>query len=200
MADFATVADVELVLLRPITDADEIASVEFGLAIVSAAIRNYTNQYIELVEDDAILLDHRGGPIVFLPELPVVEVASVSLAGTPLVVLTDYKLAVGGMLVRQRGYRSWPIGIQDIEVTYTHGYATIPDDIRGVAARAASRLFQAGLRAEETGGVLGIASKSLGDFSVSYTAEGSAEGSMGASGARVLSLSDKDLLNKYKLP
>jgi hypothetical protein len=88
-------------------------------------------------------------------------------------------------------------------VVYDHGYAEIPDDIVAVATRAASRAFQAGLRAAETAGMPGVSSKSLGDFAVTYSSEplGSAagEGLMGASGARFLLLSEKDLLNRYRV-
>lgn len=198
MPNFATLADVEHVLIRPITDADEVAAVEFNLTIVSEAIRNYTEQLLDRVVGDTVTLDHEGGPLLFLPELPVTSVAEVRDGGT-VIPATGYKLANNGVLVRQGGAR-WSRGTQNIQVTYSHGWAVIPDDIRGVCARAASRLFQAGLRAAETGGVLGIASKSLGDFSVAYAAEATAaEGIMGASGARVLVLSEKDQLNKYKL-
>lgn len=196
--NLAQIVDIELVILRPIVDADEVASAQFALAVVSGAVRNYCRQRLDLVLGDTVTLDGPGGPLLFLPELPVISVASVEVDGDPLTVSDDYKLAGHGVLVRQGRYR-WGPGVQNVQVTYSHGYSLIPDVITGVVARAASRLFQAGLRAEETAGVLGIASKSLGDFSVSYTAEGVAEGSMGASGARVLSLSEKDLLNDYRL-
>lgn len=199
MGNLATLADVENVLIRPITDADEVAAVEFNLLVVSSAIRNYCEQTLDRVTGDVVTLDQEGGPLLFLPELPVVSVSAVRENGTLLTVGTHYKLTGNGVLVRQGGL-NWYRGVQTVQVTYTHGYNPVPDDIRGVCARAASRLFQAGLRAEETGGVLGIASKSLGDFSVAYSGESSAaEGLMGASGARVLALSEKDILNKYKL-
>lgn len=198
MASLAKVVDMELVLMRPITDADEVASAQFALAVVSQAVRNYCNQQLDLVLGDTITLLSPGGKFIFLPELPVISVATVREAGTLLTVTTDYVLAEYGVLARQ-GRRVWSTTSPGVVVTYSHGYATIPDDIVGVVARAASRLFQAGLRAEETAGVLGIASKSLGDYSVSYTAEGAAEGSMGASGARILAMSEKDLLNRYRI-
>jgi hypothetical protein len=71
-----------------------------------------------------------------------------------------------------------------------------------VCVRAASRGYQAGLRAADSEGVLGVASKALGDFSVSYASEaggGAGEGVMGASAARMLLLSEKDMLNRYRI-
>jgi hypothetical protein len=48
---------------------------------------------------------------------------------------------------------------------------------------------------------MGIASLSLGDYAVSYGSEaggGIGEGVMGVSAARVLLLSEKDILNRYR--
>ena len=93
-------------------------------------------------------------------------------------------------------------GIQIIQIAYSHGYAVIPDDIVAVCVRAASRAYQAGLKSADGEGVPGIASKSLGDFSVSYQSEGGGgmgEGVMGASAARLLLLSEKDILDNYRI-
>ena len=71
-----------------------------------------------------------------------------------------------------------------------------------MATRAASRAYQAGLKAADAGGVPGIASKGLGDFNVAYQAEqggGVGEGVMGASAARMLLLSEKDTLARYRV-
>jgi len=46
-----------------------------------------------------------------------------------------------------------------------------------------------------------VAAKSLGDYAVSFASEvggGVGEGLMGVSGARMLLLSEKDILNKYR--
>jgi len=68
--------------------------------------------------------------------------------------------------------------------------------------RSASRVYQAGLRAKEINGVTGVQSTSLGDYSVSFGSEqggGVGEGVMGASAARGLLLSEKDILDKYRM-
>jgi len=49
--------------------------------------------------------------------------------------------------------------------------------------------------------VPGVASKGLGDYSVSFASEaggGVGEGLMGVSGARMLLLSEKDILDRYR--
>lgn len=201
MADFCTVANVEDLLQIEITDGDKIDSCERAITGATAAIRNYCHQHIELVEDDEITLDV-WAPCwnIVLPEMPVVSVASVIEDGEALVAGTDedYVLARHGQLVR-RGAR-WTAGPQILTVVYTHGYDPIPDDIVDVCTRAAARVYQSGLRASEDEGVPGIASKQLGDFAVSYSSGGGGvgEGVMGVSGSRMLLLSEKDILDKYR--
>lgn len=199
MPNFATVNDVELVLQAEITGDAKVAAAEFALLTASAGIRNYCRQYISYVEDDEIVLDTTfNGRHLFLPELPVISVSAVIENSVELVVTTDYEpMLRRGILSRVR--RPWYLGGQVIAVTYTHGYEVIPDDIVAVTARAASRLYQAGLRSAETEGVPGVISKTLGDFSVTFGADSPSEGAMGVSGARVLLLSEKDILNRYRI-
>lgn len=197
MADFATIDDVELVLLREITEANEISAVNFHLGVVSDTIREYVEQEIDYVADEAIVLN---GPLntrsLLLPQIPVVSVSSITENDELLVAGDDYILDPGDGIVYRVG-RSWTWGIQNIDVVYSHGYETIPNSLVGVCARAASRLFQAGLKAADVDGIPGVASKSLGDFSVSYAVE-TGEGTTGASSARVLLYSEKDILDKFK--
>ena len=199
MADFCTKQDVENLLQIEISDKDKIASCARAIAEATEAIRNYCHQHIELVSDDEITLDCAGGTRLFLPELPVTEVTEVIEDGEILTEDDDYKLGQYGILHRVN--QDWAAGVQIITVTYPHGHATLPDDIVGVATRAAARVYQVGLRASDTEGVPGISAKSLGDYSVSYASEvggGVGEGLMGVSGARMLLLSEKDILDRYR--
>jgi len=200
---FATIADIEAFLQIEITEADEIASAVRALGEATAAIRNYCRQYLSLVEGEVIVLDAPRGRRLFLPELPVVELSQVVEEGVTLVANTDYRLDGSGMLHRLKG-NVWKLdgdmeGLQNIEITYSHGYDPIPDDIVVVCTRAASRAYQAGLRATDSEGVAGVASKSLGDYSVAFQQEGVQEGTMGASAARMLLMSEKDLLDKFRI-
>jgi hypothetical protein len=200
MADFCTVEDVEAFLnLTIMDDAANVASCERAIEAVTEAIKNYCQQNIEVVDNDEITLDCDGGDMLFLPELPVTAVASVVEDDETLMATDDYILGQYGVLYRVG--QDWLSGTQIITVTYTHGYATIPTDIKDVATRSAARVYQAGLRAKELLGITGVASLSLGDYSVSYGSEhggGVGEGVMGASAARVLLLSEKDILNRYR--
>lgn len=201
MANFAEVGDMVNFLQLAIETPEQVAAANRALVEATAAIKNYCNQQIELVEDDEITLDGTGWRRLFLPELPVTAVVSVEEDGEALTVTDDYKLGQHGILHRVGG--NWPAGIQIVTITYSHGCAEIPDDIVAVCTRAASRAYQAGLKAAETEGVPGISSKSLGDFSVAFSSEplgaAAGEGLMGVSAARMLLLSEKDILNRYRL-
>ena len=196
---FCTVEDVEQFLQIEVTEA-QADSVERAIEEATSAIQNYCRQTIALVEDDEITLDCAGGTKLFLPELPVVEVSEVVEDLTELVQGTDYKLGQFGIL--HRVGRRWSTGVQNIEVIYSHGYETLPDDVIGVATRAAARAYQAGLRAAESEAIPGVASKQLGDYSVSFGSEqsvGAGEAVLGASASPVLLRSEKEFLERYRL-
>jgi hypothetical protein len=198
MAAFCEIADLEAFLQVSIGTPN--ASAEAAIAAASAAIQNYTRQRIEQVASDVLTLTveaHRS--VILLPEQPVTAVASVVEDGTALTVGTDYRWTSAGLLVRQS--RVWNSGWQEVVITYTHGYATIPDDLKGVCIRAAAREYQAGLRAAAAGGIAGIQSEQLPDYSVSFTPE-TASGqasSLGASAAPILLPTEKQVLDRYRM-
>jgi len=194
---FCTVADIEELLQVEIPAAKQTAAVR-AIAEATAVIQNYCRQTIALVEDDEITLDSAGGTRLVLPETPVIEVSEVVEDDETLTADDDYKLGQHGVLHRI-GAR-WATGIQIVTVTYSHGRETIPEDIAAICVRCAARAYQAGLRAELLSGVPGIASTSLGDYSVAFGAEqGSvAEGVLGVSAAPVLLRSEKEILNRYR--
>lgn len=201
MANFADIGDVANFLQLAIETPTQQAAAALALTWATAAIKNYCNQEIELVEDDEIILDVPAGRRkLFLPELPVIEVSAVVEDEEALTVTDDYKLGQHGIL--HRVGRCWAEGIQIVTVTYTHGREEIPDDIVAVCTRAAARAYQAGLKAADAEGVPGISSKSLGDFSVSFNAEGNViagEAVLGASAARLLLMSEKEILDRYRI-
>lgn len=200
-AYFCEVYDLEDLLLTEISTAAQVRAAQRAIAEATEAVRNYCHQTLSLVADDEITFDVAlaRSKRLFLPELPVVSVVSVVEDDETLLVGEDYQLANYGVLHRINGY--WAQGVQVVTVTYDHGYSTIPQDIVDVCTRAASRAYQAGLRAADTDAVPGVASKSLGDYSVAYAAEtggGMSEGVLGASASRMLLLSEKDVLNRYR--
>lgn len=181
-------------------------SINTGAAIASsiedstAAIRNYTHQYLSFVEDDTLTIDGHGGTKIYLPELPVSKITSVTLSGVTLTEDTDYKLGQHGILHRLNGY--WTSGVQNIVIVYSHGYTIIPDDLNAICVRASSRLVQSGIVSAQFDGNPVVSSTSLGDYSVAYNSSGvssNTSGMMGVSGARILLPSEKSILDKYRV-
>jgi hypothetical protein len=196
---FCVVEDLELFLQISIPLASRPAASR-AITEATAAIQNYCQQVLAAVANETITLDCHGGARLFLPELPVTTLTSVTENGALLVKDTDYKLAQNGIL--HRLWQPWGYGtdgIQMVKVVYSHGYAAIPEDIVSIATRAASRAYQAGLRAAETGAVTGVTATTLGDYSVTYGGGAAAEGVMGASAAPLLLQSEKELLDKYRV-
>lgn len=199
---FCSVGDLEDFLQLTIAAGAQTEAATAAIDEATAAIRNYCHQYISLVEDDEFTFDVPARrPQLFLPELPVTEVSEVVEDGETLTVTDDYKLGRNGVLHRVDYF--WEEGVQMVTVTYSHGHATIPDDIKKVCARSAARAYQAGLRAADSEGVAGVQGMTLGDYSVTYSSEqsgGASGGSMlGASAAPMLLPSEKRMLDKYRL-
>lgn len=101
-----------------------------------------------------------------LPVLPVLNAGTVTVAGGTV---TDYMLTANGVLLRGTAGADprpvWPLGRQNVRVTYEHGYDTLnfPEDVRQVALNVATRLVVAGPASEEQ----------VGDVRVRYAASAS---------------------------
>lgn len=160
MADLATLGDLTAVLQRTPADLDEQADMEAALARASAYVRRYTRQHIEQVSE-TITLDGVHGQWLFLPQRPVTAVASVVVDGTTLVADDDYRWSADGTLYRVAA--TWAAYPRGISVTYTHGYATIPEDVVGVTATLAARQFD---------NPQGVRSETLDQYSYTYGSDG----------------------------
>lgn len=192
MSAFCTVADIAEFLQTDIAPAN--AAALRAITEASAVIQNYCHQQLEAVQGDEEMFLFSRGSRLFLPQLPVTEVSVVEV-GVELVEGADYLLDRYGVLHRVGG--NWSAGV--IRVTYSHGYQTLPDDIVAVATRAAARAYQSGRRAAETAAVPGVSATSLGDYSVTYSAEGGgSDGILGASAAPMLLRSEKEILDRYR--
>jgi len=103
----------------------------------SSLVRQVANLTISLVEDDVVTLDDEdvAGCLLFLPELPVVSVASVVSDGTTLQAST-YKVRKWGAIELRHGW--WPCDA-DIVVTYTHGWDPVPDWIVSLVCSTVQR-------------------------------------------------------------
>lgn len=177
MVAFATAEDLATYIQRDLSAA-ETATATQALDIATEMIRGYTRQVLSVDAGDIVLLDGRGLYLMRLPERPVTALATVKVAGVTLV-STEYQWTEMGFLERVRGV--WPKGRANIEVTYTHGYTTIPEDIRGVTLELASDLF---------GGVVGqVAGETLGPYQ--YTTQQS-------NGTSTLSDDHRAILGRYR--
>ncbi|MFE5332562.1 hypothetical protein ACFRCG_39910 [Embleya sp. NPDC056575] len=167
----------------------DLAAAELALRTASAAIRRWTRQDITLVVGDVATL--RGGERVL------------SLPQRPLVVGTDHPLTVVELaewgspsqtLVEELGYSrlgneltrghpeylgSWRgcVWAPRVRVTYSHGYAEVPDDIAGVALDLAAATLANPNR---------LRSETVGGESVVYTVETFGTGSLTSSHREIL--------------
>lgn len=148
-------------------DATDREQAQIALDIASAAVRNYTRQQLTRVNDDTVVLRGTPGQALVLPERPVVSVASVSMNGVA-VGTSSYQLVRDALWWGARalntsndvsGDAGWGTTATPITVVYTHGYARVPDDLRGVCLQLAARTLSA---------PVGVASESVGSYSVSY--------------------------------
>lgn len=101
------------------------------LAALKAAARRFLGAVrhpVILVEDDEVTLDGNGRESILLPVWPTTAVTSVVLDGETLVEGTDYEWSDAGIL-RRLGCRVWPNKFRCLVVTYSHGWAEIPEDI-----------------------------------------------------------------------
>lgn len=110
------------------------------LVAATARVREEARQEISLVVDDVVRLDGTGGRRLLLPEIPVVSIASVVVDGAALWADDDYYATFdSGILWRARGGAWLPLEPRVVEVTYTHGYAEIPQALKDVVLESAMR-------------------------------------------------------------
>lgn len=157
------------------------------------AVRTYTNQDLNLVRDDEVQLHGLGHREILLPQIPVLEVASISETDRdgdvePLE-SSDWYVSTAGVLSRITSPYYWYPGIGNITVVYTHGWAVdedemeesdaptadrMPSDLRMVAVQIAAGVYMAP--------PVSVSQVTLGDFSASFesSANGMVEPAMAA--------------------
>ena len=142
LVDLATLADVEAVLGRTVTDADERALVARLLREASAAMRTLLGQPVTRTTGALAELDSNGAEVVLLrdrgePAYPVLAVTQVVADGVTLDP-GSYEWSRSGALRRAGG---WPVGYRTVQVTFDYGYDPVPDDVvLAVAEAVAARV------------------------------------------------------------
>jgi hypothetical protein len=178
-ARFATADDLATRLGLDLSDAERIRADRL-LELASGLIQDAARQTIELVAGDVLTLPGTNDETIHLPQKPVASVEQVTIDGVPLVEGTDWyldgnvivrrsrRLLSGGIadqqLVPWAGF-GWPG--QTIRITYTHGYAEIPESVKAICLEAVVRVWvNPGAVAQER----------AGDSSTLYTTAGAPSG------------------------
>lgn len=150
-------------------DATQTARAEQIITAVSGTVQRYCNRYqLVSVADDEITLRGSYSYELHLPRGPVTAVSSVVVDGTAT---TDYDL-VKDHLIRTSFEDQAPFnrplvphwGGPDIviEVTYTHGLAAVPDEVKAVVFDLASRAYS---------NPSSVRSTSIDNYSVTFAGE-----------------------------
>lgn len=132
--------------------ADEITRADTLLGLASELIQDETGQTISLVSDDVLTRPSDYGDRIRLPQRPVVSVASVEIDGVTIALDNAWYLE-GDEIVRanwrqlsQRHFFAqngvgWGGPLFTLEVTYTHGWATVPSVVKGVCLEMVARVW-----------------------------------------------------------
>ncbi len=179
MASLVTVEDYQAAIG---TELDGIAysQAEAALKAASDAVRRHCSQTFDLVLNDEIALDGTGTASLILPELPVVQINSVTVTDWSGVETPLYSLSRHGGILRRTGWKIWPAGFGNVTVDYDHGYGVIvsdessdgeipavvatvvPDDLKKVIIQLAQNMVT------NIGRDVALQSKTVGPFSESY--------------------------------
>jgi hypothetical protein len=122
-------------------------------------VRTIAERTFNYVPGDVITLDGTGTDALPLPDGPIAAAGTVVVNGGTV---TDYMLGRNGILFRGTAGIDprpvWPIGRQNVTVTYDHGYQEIdlPRDVRRVALELAARMVVQGPAKSETVGSVSI--------------------------------------------
>ncbi len=119
MADLITMDDVEAVVGEPATAADA-AKRAYYIKSISSFVNGYVDASFAVVADDVKRLQSDYYGIITLPGYPTSEVTSVVSFDTGLA--TSYYHDGMGSL-------SGLDPLQTVDVTYTHGFAEVPEDV-----------------------------------------------------------------------
>lgn len=186
MASLATTDDLEARLGSTLADEDRAQAV---LDDVSAVVRAYTGQQFTQEETTARLRSRNG--IVKLPQGPVTAVATVENVDGNTVEFTwdaGSQVSLAGFEFSRsfevEPYRSRSIWV---DVTYTHGYETVPADIVAVVCQMAGRAYG------RTADSAGVTQESIAGYSYSV-------GAAAAAGPMGMLADERRILDAYRRP
>lgn len=153
----ATAEDLRIWLELAADDEAELPATRAELLLegVSSSVLAYCNRRTFAVVEETVRLDGTGSPEILLPGAPVVDLTAVTEdpddASTDLLALVEW--SEHGILRLTNGGR-WVRRFRHYSVTFSHGYAEIPEAVRNTVLRVAARGVSnpEGLATEGTGG------------------------------------------------
>jgi hypothetical protein len=187
MADLATITDLENRLGRTLTGT-ELTRASALLADASAAFRLYSGQQITQATTTNRLRIRRG--TIRLPQRPITDVAGVvDSNANPLLHQWDGvdTITVACNVLDAFAWEPWRTQLTLADVTYTHGYAIVPDDVVAVVCQMTARAL--GTNPEASG----IQQETLGSYS--YQVGGAA-----AAGAVGMLAAERLVADAYRTP
>lgn len=170
MPDLASLDDVTARVTRALTGA-ETSRATVLITDASNWVKRYTRQ--DFTEATTTQTLRALGATIILPQTPVIAVTAVSLRdylgnlfavpafgfdGIDRIDLTPYRTVLN--LPETLSFSLTWAGT--VDVTYTHGYGTVPPEIVGVVAQAVADVFNA------PAATPGLQSQSMGPFNATY--------------------------------
>lgn len=113
---------------------------------------------IRLKANDVAYISGDGSASLLLPARPVIGDPVVKVDG---VTVTDYSVGRSNGLLRRKGGKTWPDDLDNVEVTYTHGYAVVPGDIADAVLEQAEAAYNV---------EVALQSRTAGAESITYSA------------------------------
>lgn len=154
---FATADDLAARLGLTLTDAEQARATTL-LDLATGLIQDEAKQTILLVTDDVLSIPGTTDEMIKLPQRPVISVASVTLDGVPLTEGSDWyrdgnviaripaitTVLTGGLIDEAFTFPmgtgfGWPA--QTLEITYTHGYAVVPESVKAICLEMVVRVW-----------------------------------------------------------
>jgi hypothetical protein len=176
MAMYASPSELASYLQKDV----DTATATLVLTIASDLFANRANTRFESnsVTYSVPSVDGTANYRVYLPHTPVIAVSAVRINGTAI---TDYS-RIGNVLYRLIGFGfCWAFPPDLIEVDYTHGYTTVPDEVKGAVLETAAQAYEIPAAA--------VIAESIDDYAVKYATTG---------GGLQLTSSAQDLACSYR--
>lgn len=158
---------------------------------VSAVVRAYTGQTFDLIEDHTVRLRARNGS-VRLPQSPVIEVTAVANVDGDSIEFTwdaGSSVEIAGLGSPLNAFEVEPFRNRApwVDVTYSHGYNTIPADVKAVVCQMAGRAYG------RTADTAGVTQESIAGYSYSV-------GAAAAAGPMGMLPDERRILDAYRRP